>query len=242
MLPLTLCFFFLHVADYKPGLTNNYTVIIKLVQQNLIDHSQVATAFTGRGEELSDIRNLTNFSEKSFIILDQIHSNHWQEIPKPQKQAVSQTDAAVTFNPNLVLTVHVADCVPLLFFHPGAEPSQKSLVGVIHAGRKGLEEGIVAKVFSEIIENWSLNPQLFLIWVGPHICFDCYQIDRQTDLHYDLSQTVTQQLKQALGKNYPCEEVIWDERCTHCQTQELYSYRRQSDKSSHNQAAIALLS
>lgn len=209
------------------------------MQQNLINHPQVATTFTGREKNLSDVKNLPDFGNKSFITLDQVHDNHWQEIKKPQKQTIPQTDAALTFRPQLALTVHVADCVPLLFFHPGAKSIQKPLVGVIHAGRKGLEKGIVAKVFSEIIKKWSLDPQLFLIWVGPHICFDCHQIDQHTDLHYDLSATVTFQLRQALGANYLFKKINWDKRCTLCLHSELYSYRH-SPKTGHNQAVIAL--
>ncbi len=211
------------------------------MQQNLIHHPQVATAFTGRGEDLTAIKNLTDFKNKNFINLDQVHGYRWQEISKPQEQALAQTDAAITFNPNLALTVHVADCVPLLFFHPGSDLNQKPLVGVIHAGRKGLEKGIVAKVFSEVKDRWNLKSDKFLIWVGPHICFDCYQIDRQTDLHYDLNKNVIQQLKQVLGSKYPYQKINWDERCTHCQSQELYSYRQTPKNPGRNQAAIALL-
>ncbi len=211
------------------------------MQQNLISHPQVVSAFTGRGEGLLDIQALSDFKDKSLITLDQVHDHRWQEVNKPQTTSLWQTDAVITFNPNLVLTVHVADCLPLLFFHPGSKQTDGPLIGAVHAGRKGLEKKVVSKVFGEISKKWALEPMKFLIWTGPHICFACYQIDRESDHHYDLGKVTDQQLQQALGHGCPLETVSRDRRCTLCQHQDLYSYRYSPLNPKRNQAAIALV-
>lgn len=202
------------------------------MDQSLLHNSQTNSALSGKGEGLTTIKNLLNFRNHNFITLEQVHGDQWQEIKQSHNKPVPNLDAAVTTKPNLALTIHTADCIPLIFYHP-----RPPLVGVIHAGRKGLEKQIVQKVFSEVTTQFKLSLDKFYIWMGPHICEKCYQIDRQKNLHYNLKNEVLAQLKKALGKNY---ELTQDCRCTSCHNDELYSYRCDGNTQYLNYTAIAL--
>lgn len=58
--------------------------------------------------------------------------------PAPGQVEVGVADALVAARPGVGLGVLVADCVPVLLADPGA-----GVVGVAHAGRQGLERGVL---------------------------------------------------------------------------------------------------
>ncbi|BBP43385.1 peptidoglycan editing factor PgeF [Thiosulfativibrio zosterae] len=69
-------------------------------------------------------------------------------------------DASWTDLPGLVSVVMTADCLPILVTnHAG------SLVCAIHAGWKGLADGIVEKTLKQLPEH----PKNLLVWIGPAI-------------------------------------------------------------------------
>ena len=62
------------------------------------------------------------------------------------------------------------------------------------------------------------------IWFGPAICKDCYQIDRATNLHYDLFQENIKQLEEL----FPINNIKFhkSDRCTLYHNDQLHSYRK----------------
>ena len=76
-------------------------------------------------------------------------------------------DASWTDLPGLVSVVMTADCLPILVTnHAG------SLVGAIHAGWKGLADGIVEKTLKQLPEQ----PQNLLVWIGPAISQNHFEV------------------------------------------------------------------
>ena len=81
---------------------------------------------------------LNDFYNKSIPIIKmkQIHSNILKEAPKnsPHKICtIPNCDGLFTRVPNVALCVKFADCMPILIYHP------KSLICVLHSGRKGTD-------------------------------------------------------------------------------------------------------
>src|SRR3954465_5152966 len=68
--------------------------------------------------------------------MGQVHGRLVAEIDALPDGPVEGGDAPVTTSPGLTLGVLVADCVPVLLEGPG-------VVAVAHAGRKGLQLGVV---------------------------------------------------------------------------------------------------
>ncbi len=163
--------------------------------------------------------------------MDQVHGTNVVEVHSPTTDTTA-TDAIITKQPHLHLVVRAADCVPLLL-----HDSVSGYIGAVHAGRRGTQSGIlkkVAKIFkakqkavqNQTDEESSLaNKQGSTLhaWFGPHICHDCYQIDRETDLHYDLQQENLNQLYSVFDTDEV--KVAFDGRCTKCDNDQLYSYR-----------------
>jgi hypothetical protein len=69
-------------------------------------------------------------------------------------------DAAFSRSPGKVCAVLVADCLPILLCDQAG-----TMVGVIHAGWRGMAEGVIERTLSEIgVENMRM-----MAWLGPAI-------------------------------------------------------------------------
>jgi len=137
-----------------------------------------------------------------------------------------EADAAYSRDPEHVLSVLTADCLPiLLYFPPG-------FVAAIHAGWRGLYHDIIPKTLA-------LLPQGGIAAIGPAIGSCCYEVgetlaadfqnkfgkevvDRSREKpHLDLIRVALQQLD-ACG----VDEVEAAQICTRCHPDLFFSYRR----------------
>ena len=87
-----------------------------------------------------------------------------------QDDAVRDTDALVTADPGVVLTVMVADCVPIVLYDPVAH-----LLACVHAGWRGT----VARVSEAAVtamRSLGSDPANVIAGLGPAIAPDQYQV------------------------------------------------------------------
>ncbi|WP_174721960.1 polyphenol oxidase family protein [Actinomyces qiguomingii] len=140
--------------------------------------------------------------------------------------------------------VLVADCAPLLLAGDGG-----AVVAAVHAGRRGLLEGIVPAAVAAMVRAGA-SPSGIWAAVGPTICGACYEVG--VDLHdaaariepacavttrwntpgIDLVAGITAQLERS-GVQHICDV----HRCTY-EDPELFSYRR--DGVTGRQAGIVM--
>lgn len=99
--------------------------------------------------------------------MEQVHGRQVAVVAGPQEPP-PQADALVTTTSGLALAVLVADCTPVL----AADP-QAGVVGVAHAGRKGLALGVVPAMLAAMRE---LGAAAITARVGPAICGRCYPV------------------------------------------------------------------
>jgi polyphenol oxidase len=79
-----------------------------------------------------------------------------------------EADAAWTDRPGQVAVVLTADCLPILL-----ASDDGSLVAAIHAGWRGLANGIIEHVVATLPNS----PERLLAWIGPGISRDDYEVD-----------------------------------------------------------------
>lgn len=84
------------------------------------------------------------------------------------------TDALLTAEPGLFLTVTAADCLPVYFY----DAKTKSL-GLAHAGWRGLINGILEKVVFEFNRSFGSEAADLRVIVGPHIRSCHYEVGRE---------------------------------------------------------------
>ena len=84
---------------------------------------------------------------------------------------VPDTDGLITNERELALTVHSADCQMILIFDPW-----RKIIGVAHAGWRGLLLGMGTVIIKKMEEYYGTNPEHVTAVVGPSICVDCFEV------------------------------------------------------------------
>lgn len=92
------------------------------------------------------------------------------------------TDALWTDRPGLALRVFAADCAPVFLLD-----AKRRRAGLIHAGRRGAADGILARAVAAGRRRWGVRPADLVMAVGPHIRDCCYEVGE--DVARDFSGT-----------------------------------------------------
>ena len=108
-------------------------------------------------------KKLLNFIPSNPFWLNQIHSNKSEEIPSI---ADLNCDASYTYNKKTVCAIRTADCLPIFLTN-----SEGSFVGLIHAGWKGLLNGVIEKTIYKINSSSEI-----IIWLGPCISQRSFEV------------------------------------------------------------------
>jgi len=161
-------------------------------------------------------KQLTNLNIP-IIKMNQTHSDIItiiDDFPKKQLTTIQNTDGLITTQKNIALTVKFADCMPIII-------STKSLLCLLHSGRKGTQQHILKKALIRI-KRLINSDQNLTIWFGPHICSNCYEINPDTYATYSMLDNNINQLKSELdlSKN----NLIINTECTNT-SKSFASYR-----------------
>lgn len=98
----------------------------------------------------------------------QVHGADIATVEGPWSGAAPRVDGMVTRVAGTGLAVLVADCVPVLLADPVA-----GVVGVAHAGRRGLVAGVVAAVVAAMRAQ---GAAAITARIGPSVCGRCYEV------------------------------------------------------------------
>ncbi|HEC08986.1 MAG TPA: laccase domain-containing protein [Acidimicrobiales bacterium] len=96
----------------------------------------------------------------------QVHGSEVVEVARPGEGAGRTGDAIVTRCRGAVLAVQGADCAPVVFYSP------EGVVGVAHAGWRGIEAGVLSSTVSAMR---GLGAVEIAAVVGPHIGPERYE-------------------------------------------------------------------
>ena len=195
---------------------------------NLADHVGDDTAQVARNRQhLQDAEGLPSAP----IWLNQTHSIDCVVVEGPE--VGRNADAAVTRQPNTVLAIMTADCLPITLCN-----QQGNEIAAIHAGWRGLVNGILETTQTHI----QSEPNQCMAWIGPAICGQCYATGEEvldqftqrypfaTQAFYrnnhqwyaDLPKIATKILE-ALG----ISPIYQSHACTFESNNHYYSYRRE---------------
>ena len=163
------------------------------------------------------------------VVATQVHGTAVAEVTGPWSGEAPEADALVTRVPRLALAVLVADCTPVLLAAPA-----EGVVGVAHAGRKGMAAGVVPALVEAMRD---LGARSLVARVGPSICARCYEVPadlrEQVAAGVPVARSVTRHGTPALDvaggvleQLAPhCREVQQRPGCT-AEQADLFSFRR----------------
>ena len=108
-------------------------------------------------------KKLSNFLPSNPCWLNQIHSNRCEELPSNKEL---NCDASFTYNKKIVCAVRTADCLPIFLTN-----FEGSFVALIHAGWKGLLNGVIEKTIDKIHSSSEI-----IVWLGPCIGQESFEV------------------------------------------------------------------
>lgn len=98
------------------------------------------------------------------------------------QDAIDQADGLVTCAKNVLLTIYVADCVPIYFYDP-----VKEIIGLVHAGWRGTVQYIAGIMVQKMVSLGSDKKNIYVL-IGPAISKNFYEIDESViskiDTHF----------------------------------------------------------
>lgn len=122
-----------------------------------------------------------NCSLEDFVSAYQCHSANFHKVTRADRgrgsitmdNAILDTDALYTFEPNLLLCCFTADCVPLTLYS-----EEDGLIGTIHSGWEGTAKEITPKILQHLIRRENVDPQNMKMIIGPAISQKRFEVDR----------------------------------------------------------------
>jgi len=149
-------------------------------------------------------------------------------------KVVEGCDGIVTDEKGVILSITVADCLPIFLFDP-----QREAIGLIHAGWRGLSKGIIDNAVKLFLKEFSSRPEKMIAIIGPGLCRDHFEVGQEVALKFELypkNITINQErifvdikgiAKVQLEENgLISENIRVDPDCTFCLNNEYFSYRR----------------
>ena len=189
---------------------------------------------TENKDRIEKLAKFLDIDKSTIYRMEQIHGSKVVE-DWPDPNILPQCDGLISQKINSFITVQTADCVPIYFYE-----SKKQKTGVVHAGWKGINKGIM----DEFIKKWQIGNGFVrntYVAIGPHIGGCCYTINKdRVDMfyekgfsqaiykngnlwHLDLGQIIRNQL---IKMGIPVENIDAPVCCTSCQNNLYHSYRK----------------
>lgn len=174
----------------------------------------------------------------SAAIPEQVHGRHVVYVRESGE--ISRTDGLITDIPGLHLIVQVADCVPVFLID-----NLNRAVGLLHAGWRGTQEGIVQSGIRRMTEHFGTRPEEIRVFLGPSIGACCYVVGQEVadhfpdhtdqDGHLDLCGAVKQLL---VREGIPDRAVVTSGLCTSCHSDWFFSHRGSGGRTGRMMASV----
>lgn len=182
-----------------------------------------------------DFAKISGFKHDLIAIPNQTHSVNVRKTTIGGE--IFNTDGVFSFNPKVVCSIKVADCLPIFFAH-----KTELLFGIVHVGWRGLVNGIISKSI-KLIKNEKVSLKNIDVFIGPSIQACCFEVGNDIIDRFD-AKFINRSSKskylvnlQGIAKKKIEQEGILkkyikvSKDCTFCQFERYFSFRREGDKS-----------
>ncbi|MDO8468950.1 MAG: polyphenol oxidase family protein [Candidatus Peribacter sp.] len=112
-----------------------------------------------------DVCGALGVSEEAFA--EQVHGAKTSIVRDAIRYAPG-ADGLLTDRTGLSLSVRFADCQSFVVFAPS-----RNVIGVLHAGWRGLASGAIPEFFATLKREWNIAPKDTWVAAGPSLCQQC---------------------------------------------------------------------
>ncbi|MCX5661467.1 MAG: peptidoglycan editing factor PgeF [Planctomycetota bacterium] len=194
--------------------------------------------------------------ERRLAWVDQVHGGAAHAVTPETLGEHPQADALLTGDPGAMLSVRVADCVPILLAIGPRDAGRPTFVAAVHAGWRGVVAGVVPRAMGLLRERFGTGDSRAVAAVGPCISRRHFEVGpevaeafREKALgdaveqragakpHIDLAGAVMLQL---LDTGMDRADIDATDRCTFRDADEFFSHRRDAGRTGRMAALIGL--
>lgn len=171
--------------------------------------------------------------KKEIAHLTLAHGSHcqiWEEKPTDES-----SDAVITRNTDLVLSMVVGDCFPIIIIDP-----KHHTMAMIHGGWRSLLQNIISLTFHQLTQSFRCEPEELVAWIGPGLreCSNLMKTPPIQSLFPEWKNFVKKTedgysvdlvgyIRDNLIHNGMKDENIFDYgKCTYCEKDSFFSHRR----------------
>jgi polyphenol oxidase len=181
-----------------PNLRENYAIADRLMNQGILaattfrlrsgrlfNMSRSSASCRGQywenlSEWIADWNLMNSYRADRIFFLHQTHSSNILNVDasalsnNDSTKFVQNCDGLITRiheEPDVVLTVKTADCVPLFLFDPRTRAR-----GIVHCGWRGLWKQIVVLAIKRMRAELDVDPSTLLMHIGPCIMSSNYEV------------------------------------------------------------------
>jgi polyphenol oxidase len=142
-------------------------------------------------------------------------------------------DGHTTRHAGILLTISVADCVPIYLLDP-----ERRAAALLHAGWRGVAAGMLEEGITLARTEWASEPRSLELHLGPAICGGCFEVGVEVAmrlgitagsgaspdgrLHLDLRAVLAQR---AIRRGVAPERITVSSHCTRCGDAGFFSHR-----------------
>ena len=96
------------------------------------------------------------------------------QVSVPSSSNLPAGDGLITAEPGILLTIRIADCLPVLLVDP-----QRRVVAAVHAGWRGALDRIIEKAVGDMRRAFGSDPQDLIAALGPSIRDCCFEVGEE---------------------------------------------------------------
>ena len=219
---------------------------LELLTCRALDEHGVPHAFTSRRNGFGDRANGSDdqaalvraLNLDTLAVMQQVHGRGVRSIVKAEP--TPECDAMVTDEPGLGLVVYTADCVPMLMW-----AEKTNAVSAVHAGWRGTLANVAAAAVAKLMGDKAASAEELHVAIGPAIRACCFEVGdevvnafvaagRDQDAisrpgprsrrHVAL---IDDNRRQLIAAGVRPERIYDSGRCTACENERFYSYRKE---------------
>jgi YfiH family protein len=197
--------------------------------------------------------------ELPLAILRQVHSDRVCKASRSGLSDPPQGDGWVTGEPELMVSIQTADCLPILIVDP-----EQRIVAAVHAGWRGTLQRIAAKAVRMMQADFGTHPRNCVAVAGPAIRRCCYEVGEEVvdaftkefehsasffckpsagkstraNSQFDLAEACRNQL---LDAGLAAGKILTDGPCTACEKERFFSHRADAVEGGRMMSVIGIV-
>lgn len=226
----------------------------------VLEHYGAKAFFTAKPFDLSfenpqreNLLKELGVNSQELVCPSQVHGRHVAAVGKKhggsgafgRQGAIQATDALITKEKGLWISVMTADCLPVFVLD-----RKTRAAAIIHAGWKGLFQNIISGSLASMNRIFGSSPSDLICCLGPCIRSCCYEVKedllscfprfiekREGSFFMDMPSRAADELE---GAGVRKDRVFDSMLCTCCLPEDFHSFRREGGAAGRNMSLLSV--